>query len=55
MDSCVSSEVFMQANPHDDTLSCDAEGVKPKSADVTLPRKVSRVNLLSARTDNRHR
>ena len=56
LDSGLSTKSSIKANPYTIQMKCYGEdSLELKSSDAMLPRKVSRVNLISARTDNRHR
>ena len=56
LDSGLSTKSSIKANPYTIQMKCDGEGSsEPKSSDTKLPRKVSRVNHIGTRTENRHR
>ncbi len=56
LDSGLSTKVYELGNPFIVRLKCDGEAsLLAKSSDAKLPRKVSRVNHIGARTENRHR
>ena len=56
LDSGLSTKSSIKANPYTIQMKCYGEdSLELKSSDAMLPRKVSRVNYIGARTQNRHR
>ena len=56
LDSGLSTKSSIKANPYTIQMKCYGEdSLELKSFDAMLPRKVSRVNYIGTRTENRHR
>ena len=56
LDSGLSTKSSIKANPYTIQMKCYGEdSLELKSSDAMLPRKVSRVNYIGTRTENRHR